>query len=145
MHKLVLALIVLGSFSIKLTAQGEILGTWYNEEKDSKIKVYKENGKYFGKVVWIKNNTNDDGSSPKLDSKNPDTSKRTRAIIGTQILKNLKWDSDDQEWNQGVIYDPKSGKTYDVFARMEAANTLYLKGYIGFTLIGRSTLWTRVE
>ena len=145
MHKLVLALIVLGSFSIKLTAQGEILGTWYNEEKDSKIKVYKENGKYFGKVVWIKNNTNDDGSSPKLDSKNPDTSKRTRAIIGTQILKNLKWDSDDQEWNQGVIYDPKSGKTYDVYARMEAANTLYLKGYIGFTLIGRSTLWTRVE
>ena len=121
----------------------DILGVWYNEEKDGKIQVYKENNKYYGKIVWVKNNTNEDGSSPKLDSKNPDPELAKRPIEGTLILIDLEWD--DDEWEDGEIYDPKSGKTYSCFARLESKNELYVKGYIGFSLIGRSTTWTRVN
>lgn len=126
-------------------SQSEILGIWFNEEKDGKIEVYKKDGKYFGNIIWIQDNKNDDGSAPKLDINNPDPEKRQRPIVGTQILRNLEWDSSEDEWNEGTIYDPKSGNTYDVFARLEDSETLHLKGYIGFTLIGRSTLWMRVE
>ena len=140
----ILLMICLG-WSLSGLSQSEILGVWLNEDKDGKIKVFKQNGKYYGEIIWIKDNTNDDGSSPKLDRNNPDEKKRSRPIVGTRILKDLEWDSRDEEWNEGEIYDPKSGNTYDVFARLEDARTLYLKGFIGFTLIGRSTLWTRVE
>jgi uncharacterized protein (DUF2147 family) len=141
-------LIVAAAFTLLpclMYSQSEILGVWFNEEKDGKIKVYKEGGKFYGEIIWIKDNKNEDGSSPKYDINNPDPNKRDRTIVGTQILKNLEWDSSEDEWNEGTIYDPKSGNTYDVFARLEGPKTLYLKGYIGFTLIGRSTLWTRVE
>jgi len=120
-----------------------ILGVWFNEEKDSKIEVYEENGKYYGKVIWIKNDQNDDGTKPKLDKKNPDTELQKRRIVGTLILKDLVWDADDDEWDDGEIYDPKSGKTYSCYGEVESKNELFLKGYIGFSLIGKSTIWSR--
>lgn len=134
-----------GALSFALGAQNEILGVWFTEEKDGKIKVYKEGDQYFGKIIWIEDDANDDDSEPRTDRENPDPDLRSRRIVGINILKDLEWDSDDQEWDDGTIYDPKSGNTYDVFARLEDPNTLYLKGYIGFSLIGRSTLWKRVE
>lgn len=133
------------ALSFALGAQNEILGVWFTEEKDGKIKVYKEGDQYFGKIIWIEDDANDDDSEPRTDRENPDPDLRSRRIVGINILKDLEWDSDDQEWDDGTIYDPKSGNTYDVFARLEDPNTLYLKGYIGFSLIGRSTLWKRVE
>jgi uncharacterized protein (DUF2147 family) len=129
-----------------LYAQADkILGTWYNEPKDAKIEVYKKGDKYYGKIVWLKNNKNDDGSSPRLDSKNEDTSKRGRTIVGSNIMIGLEWDADDNEWDDGEIYDPRSGSTYSLYAQLENDNKLFLKGYIGFSLIGRSTYWTRAN
>ncbi len=123
----------------------EILGTWLNEKKDSKIEVYKENGKFYGKIIWLKNNTNEDGTSPKLDIQNEDAAERKLPIEGKVILKDLEWDADDEEWQDGTIYDPRGGSVYSCFGRMEAKDKLYLKGYVGFSLIGRSTIWTRVK
>lgn len=139
-----LALILLPG--LKAVAQQDaILGTWWNEEKTSKIEVYKQGGKYYGKVIHLTDDTNADGSRPKVDSKNPDTKLRKRRVVGIVILKDLEWDSGDREWNEGEIYDPKTGNTYSLFARLQQDGSLYLKGYIGFSLIGRSTVWTRVK
>ncbi len=144
--KNILFALVLSLISTSLFAQADkIIGVWYNEEKDGKIEVYKKGDKYYGKIVWLKNNKNDDGSSPRLDSKNEDLSKRKRPIIGTNILIGLEWDADDNEWDDGEIYDPKSGSTYSLYAKLETENKLFLKGYIGFSLIGRSTYWTRAN
>ena len=122
-----------------------ILGVWLNEQEDAKIEVYKKDNKYYGKIVWLKNDTNDDGSSPRLDSRNPDPKLKVRPIIGTIILKDLVWDKPDNEWDDGEIYDPKSGNTYSLYANLQNANSLFLKGYIGFAVIGRSTVWSRVK
>lgn len=123
----------------------EILGTWLNEKKDSKIEIYKAGNKYFGKIIWLKNNVNDDGTSPKLDKKNEDKAEQKKPIVGKVILTDLSWDADDKEWSDGEIYDPRGGSLYSCFARMEAKDKLFIKGYIGFSLIGRSTIWTRVK
>ena len=32
----------------------DIVGTWYNGEKSSKIKIEKCGNKYCGKIVWLK-------------------------------------------------------------------------------------------
>lgn len=137
------------TFSILTTpifAQADkILGIWYNEPKDAKIEVYKKGDLYFGKIIWLKNNANDMGGSPRQDLKNPDPKKQQRPIVGINIVTDLKWDSEDEEWNDGEIYDPRSGNTYSVYAQLESENKLFLKGYIGFSLIGRSTYWTRIS
>jgi len=130
---------------LSFSQSDEILGTWLNEKKDSKITVYTENGKYYGKVIWLKNNVNEDGTSPKLDIQNEIEAEKKLPIEGKVILKDLSWDSDDKEWQDGTIYDPRGGSVYSCFGRMEAKDQLYLKGYIGFSLIGRSTIWTRVK
>lgn len=134
-------------FSVQLSAQkaDDILGIWLNEKKDGKINVFKKGGKYYGKIIWLKYDTNEDGSSPKLDNKNPDAKLRKKPIVGTLILKDLIWDEDDTEWDDGEIYDPRSGNTYSLFAKIQKSGSLYLKGYIGFSLLGRSTVWTKVK
>lgn len=122
----------------------KIIGVWWNEEKTSRVEVYQNNGKYYGKIVFLKDNTNPDGTTPRTDYNNPDAAQKNRKLIGTLILKNLIWDEDDNEWDDGEIYDPKSGKTYSCYAVLQADGKLYLKGYVlGMPFLGRSTLWTR--
>jgi len=41
------------------------------------------------------------------------------------------------------LYDPKKGKTYTGMITLKDANTLALRGYIGFSFLGRSSTWTR--
>jgi len=139
-----ITLLFISSLAAKAQAD-KILGTWLNEPKDAKIEVYKKGDQYFGKIIWLKNNVNEDGTSPKLDSKNEDEKLRSRSIVGINILKDLEWDEDDNEWDDGEIYDPRSGSTYSLYAQLQDANTLFLKGYIGLAVIGRSTTWTRVK
>lgn len=125
-------------------SKDQIEGVWWNEEKTSRVEVYQSNGKYYGKIVYLKDDTNPDGSSPRTDYNNPDESKKNRKLIGTLILKNLVWDEDDNEWDDGEIYDPKSGKTYSCYAVLQKDGKLFLKGYVlGMPFLGRSTLWTR--
>lgn len=139
-------LIVLSAVALPKGENKKITGVWWNEEKTSRVEVYEQNGKIYGKVVWLKDNTNPDGSSPRLDNMNPETSLQKRPVIGIRILKNLEWDADDNEWDDGEIYDPKSGKTYSCYAKLQKDGKLYLKGYVlGMPFLGRSTLWTKYK
>ncbi len=132
--------------SLPLLAQADdILGIWFNEPKDSKIEIYKKGNAYYGKVIWLKDNTNDDGTAPKLDKNNEDPKEQVKPIVGKVIVHNLVWDEDDTEWDDGEIYDPRSGNTYSAYAKLESPDVLFLKGYIGFSLLGRSTYWTKVK
>lgn len=118
----------------------DILGLWYNAEKSAKIQIYKDDGKYFGKIVWLKEPLRD--GKPKLDINNEKESLRTQPVMGLKLLKNFEFD--DDEWENGTIYDPKNGKTYSCFITKEG-NVLNVTGYIGFSFIGRTTNWTKAE
>ncbi len=120
-----------------------ILGTWFNEEKDAKIEVYKQNGKYFGKVIWLKNPL-DAAGNPKTDVENPDPELRKRPRLGLNVLTNLAFKK-GVKYEKGKIYDPKSGKTYSCQAELAGNNKLKLRGYIGVSLVGRTSEWTRTK
>ena len=121
----------------------DILGVWWNAEKTSKIEVYKNGDKYFGKIVHLEK-PNDDNGKPRTDKDNPDAKLRNRPLMGMVILKDLKFDGDG-EFEDGQIYDPKSGKTYSANAELVGKNKLDLRGYVGISLIGRTSSWTRAE
>jgi len=143
--KKLFVLLFLGVYSFAGMAQvaDKITGIWWNEEKTSKIKVEKVNGKYVGTIVYMIPEKYVDGQPPK-DDKNPDAKLQSRPLIGIQILSGFDFDAGDKEWQDGKIYDPKSGKTYDCYAWLESDDLLKLKGFVmGMRWIGKSSEWYR--
>jgi uncharacterized protein (DUF2147 family) len=51
--------------------------------------------------------------------------------------------SEGKVWDDGEIYDPKSGKTYSGTITLQGENTLDLRGYVGLPIFGRTSVWTR--
>lgn len=131
-------------FSAIVVAQNkadDIVGVWLSGGKEpAKVQIYKSGDRYFGKITWLQNPVKD--GKPRTDARNPDKNKRNHPIIGLVILKDFKFDGDD-EWTGGDIYDPQNGKTYSCYLYLKDRNTLKLRGYIGISLIGRTETWTR--
>jgi uncharacterized protein (DUF2147 family) len=110
----------------------------------SQVQIYKDaNGKYYGKIVWLKEPLKN--GKPKVDDKNPDVKLQKRAIIGLEILKGFKFDKSSEEWNDGSIYNPSSGKTYNCYINFESANKIKIRGYIGASWmgLGKTAYWTK--
>lgn len=118
-----------------------ILGKWFNEDKDAVIEIYKQNGKYYGKVTWLKFPLDDNGK-PKTDPLNDDESLRDRARMGMVIMYDFNYEG-DSEWSDGKIYDPATGNEYSGTMTLVSQNVLDLRGYVGFTWFGRTSTWTR--
>jgi uncharacterized protein (DUF2147 family) len=136
-------------FTIQLSAQDQtkILGTWLTQDGDSKVEIIKNSsGKFEGSIIWLKE-PNEENGTPKIDDENPDVKLQKRPIMGLKILDNLVFAADDKEWTDGTVYDPKSGNTYDCYIWFEDNDftTLYVKGYIGVSIIGRKAIWTRAK
>ncbi|MCJ8209111.1 DUF2147 domain-containing protein [Mucilaginibacter sp. RS28] len=120
----------------------KVEGLWFNDIKTAKILISKDaNGKFYGKIVWLKEPLKD--GKPKVDDKNPDEQLRTRPVIGLQILSDFVKDGDNK-YVDGTIYDPKNGKTYSCKMTYKG-KTLDIRGYIGISLLGRTTVWERTN
>ena len=129
---------------VKINAQNpgdRIIGKWYTEENKSLIEIYKKGDKYYGNIVWLKI-PNEDNGKPKVDNDNPDEKLRTRPILGLEVMTDLEFD-EDNEWEDGDIYDPESGNTYSCMVTLTTPDKIDMRGYIGFSLFGRTTVWTR--
>jgi uncharacterized protein (DUF2147 family) len=122
----------------------DITGTWLNKDKDAHIKIYSSYGKFYGQIVWLKVPNDPETGKPKLDKHNPDAALKTKPVMNLIILKDLEFDADDQEWDDGEIYDPKSGNDYSLTCTLKDKNTMELRGYMGISLLGRTDIWTRV-
>lgn len=138
--RILLFSIAMLAFGVASFAQADpIEHTWYNEAKTGKIQIYKaKDGRFYGKIVWLKE-PNRDGK-PKLDISNPDKARRNDPVMGLLVLKKFK-KTGDGEYEDGTIYDPKNGKTYDCTMKLKG-NVLDVHGYVLISLIGRSEKWT---
>jgi len=130
-------------FSATAQEDGRVLGTWLTQYGDSKVTIKKDTkGTFYGEISWLKE-PNRNGA-PKLDDKNPEVKLQSRPIMGLVILEGFKYEKDDKEWIDGKIYDAKEGKTYKCMMWFEEdASQLHVKGYIGFSLIGKEVVWTK--
>lgn len=122
------------------------LGTWFNEEKDCKLRIYKcgkSGEKYCGKIIWLDEPNEEDGT-PKADDENSDPKLQKRPLMGLVIMKRFVYD-EDNVWEDGKIYDPENGKEYSCKMTLISKDRLDIRGYIGFSFIGRTAEWTRAE
>ena len=119
----------------------DIVGVWLTSGKEpAKIQIYRSGQSYYGKIVWLQNPLNN--GKPKLDANNPDKNKRNQQIVGLTILSGFEFDGVD-EWDDGKIYDPESGKTYSCYLSLKNSTTLKVRGYLGLSMFGRTETWTR--
>ena len=124
------------------TAQSQtIFGKWHstNEdtgEVDSVIEVYEKNGKAFAKVIEIKNPKRKNAVCDLCTDEN-----KNKPVLGLNILTGLE--KEGEEWSGGKILDPRNGKVYKCYIKLETENKLKIRGYIGFSLIGKTAYWTR--
>ena len=121
-----------------------ICGVWLEEEQQSHIEIYPtDSDTYEGKIIWLAEPINENGEI-KLDKEKPDKNLRKRTIQNLIIIQQLKF-TENNQWSNGSIYDARSGKTYSLNAKLEGEDTLFMRGYLGFSLIGKTTRWTRIK
>jgi len=124
-------------FALPMWSQNQIVGKWNASDGDAIIEMYRLKDSYYGKIIWLKDGLNADGSDKK-DKKNPDEKKRNQTIKGMNVVTGLKYK--DGSWKDGKVYDPASGRTYKCSVKLENGK-LKLKGQWG--VFSRTQTWTR--
>jgi uncharacterized protein (DUF2147 family) len=130
------------SFVMSLTTQiNTIEGTWITQDdetgrKKSEVLIYKENGKLYGKITKLLLPEDEGKKCINCKGKN-----KNQPIEGMVIIKDLELE--DDTWEDGTILDPKSGKVYDCYIGFQDSNTLKVRGFLGFSLLGRTQIWKR--
>ena len=130
-----------------------ILGTWTTATGMSKVEILKKGDGYSGQVVWLKDPTYPVDpnhkqyvagreNQPKADLKNPDETLRGRPILGMEVMRGFK-PNGESAWSGGTIYDPESGTTYKCKLTLTAPDRLEVRGFVGISLFGRTTVWTK--
>ena len=142
MRQYLFATVFLFSISFVSTAQN-VIGKWHSIDpdtgsKESVINVYLEGDKLYGKIIEILKEEDKDKKCIECTGKDKD-----KPIEGLVIIRGLQKDGD--EWTDGKILDPKNGKLYKCYVTLEEENKLKLRGYIGFSLMGRTEYWYRVK
>lgn len=118
------------------------VGFWLVAEKDAKVEIYQKDETLQGKIIWLKDPLDETGKI-KTDIHNPNEQLSSRPIQNLIFLEGFRKEVDENKWSGGTIYDAKSGKTYKGWIKPDGENKMKLRGYIGFSLLGRTAEWTR--
>ena len=120
----------------------DVVGKWKLADGSAIVEVYQQGNVFNGKIVWLQNPTEADGS-PAVDDKNPDAKLRKRQILGLNMLSGLS--KQGTEYSGGSIYDPGNGKTYNCSMKVEG-DVLKVRGSLDKRgLLGRTMDWFRVK
>lgn len=119
----------------------DIYGHWKTVDDEtgkakSIVEIYQEDGKVYGKIIELL-----DPPEPNPLCTECGGELKDAPIIGLQIINGLSKDGD--EYNDGRILDPNNGKTYKCYITLEDDDTLKVRGYVGFSLLGRTQYWIR--
>ena len=104
----------------------------------SVVEIFEHNNKIYGKVNEIFN-----PKSRNRVCENCTGDDKNKAILGLTVIKGLV--KEGNEYCNGKILDPKSGKLYKCYITLEEPDKLKVRGYIGISLFGRTQYWERLR
>jgi len=117
-----------------------IEGVSLNDKENMHIEIYREDGMYFRKVVWM--------SEPKdkygkwvLDKNNPEPENRKQRIFGMVLLGHFKPLGNNEY--EGRMYSPSKGWYFDGEIEVLSKKQLKLTADLGF--IKGSRIWNRIK
>lgn len=127
---------LLASIALSFQNPNAIEGVWMVESEDAYIKIFEDDGKFFGRVTWLKEPYDENGDPITDDDGNP--------IQDMVIMKDFIYE--DGKWVDGTLYDAEEGKTYYGSMELDGREKLKLRGSLdSFGLIGRTETWTRMN
>jgi uncharacterized protein (DUF2147 family) len=135
-----------GELTGPLTTQlvNQLTGKWktIDDETDkpkSIVEIYQEGDEFKGKITELFNPTKPNPVCEKCVG-----DKKDKPIIGMEIISGMKETKKGEEWAGGEIMDPKNGKSYKCRIRLkDDGKKLEVRGFIGFSLLGRSQTWIK--
>ena len=116
-------------------AAEDAFGVWENPENKSHTEFYKCGDGVCAKIVKVV-----DGQ--KIDDKNPDPVKRSRAVVGLVIMQGAK-KTGANKWS-GTLYNRADGKEYSGTVTVKSKNELDLSGCVAAVFCKTVTM-TRVK
>ncbi|HOV73449.1 MAG TPA: DUF2147 domain-containing protein [Candidatus Hydrogenedentes bacterium] len=124
-----------------------ILGhEWLTKDGGARFAFTKRDGKYYGHICWEKDSVYDkkdqEAGKPTRDRNNPDPALRNRPMLGLEILKDFEYQGENR-YESGTIYNPEDGRTYKAKLTLADPDHLKVRGFIGISLLGGTTVWTR--
>jgi uncharacterized protein (DUF2147 family) len=141
------SLLVVASAPATLAQQSPELGLWYNHSGKGAVEIRpcgttdSDADRLCGFIVWLKQPSGRNGK-PLTDGYNAKPSMRSRPICGLPVLGSLRPMSDGS-WDQGWVYDPEQGKSFDAAIQLRTRDQLVLTGYKGIKLFSKSFIWKR--
>jgi uncharacterized protein (DUF2147 family) len=101
------------------------------------VRIYEQDGRFFGRLEQ----SFTAGADARVCSVCTDD-RKNQPIIGLMIIRNVRLENG--EYGGGDILDPDTGSVYRCKFHLEQGGTrLVVRGFIGFSLLGRSQTWQR--
>ena len=153
MKKIIIALTILLSTCLFANSE-DVLGKWITEKAENGnqiiVEIYKtQEGKYNGKIVELTMPIYTEGEyagQEKMDLKNPDPNLQKRVLRGIDFVSGFDYVEKDDKFENGKIYVPTNGKTYNSYMKLREDGTLLVKGSIDKAgILGKKQIWTRYE
>jgi uncharacterized protein (DUF2147 family) len=135
------ALLVLAGSQTALAA--EPVGNWLTQTGTSRIKIADCGGALCGTIIWLKEPNDPETGKPKTDKNNSDAAKKSRPLIGVQIVLGMK-PAGEGKWT-GQVYNAEDGKTYSGNLTYSGGTSLQLQGCALGGLVCKSQTWTRAN
>jgi uncharacterized protein (DUF2147 family) len=139
------ALALLVAAAPALAANNTPVGTWKTIDDDTGqakalVQITDHDGVLEGKIIKVLKS--DSGPHPICDK--CEGERHNKPVEGMTIIWGMKRDGDT--WEGGKILDPKKGSIYKCkMSMLDGGQKLKVRGFIGFSLFGRSQVWVREQ
>lgn len=106
----------------------DLVGTYWNVDRSRRIEITQDAGVFTGRIVW---------ESEAAREAQGDQ-------LGREILRRFRFRSEDDEWVGGEVVSPIDGTVYRGKLWLVDGD-LMMRGFIGFSLFGRTAKMERVR
>lgn len=128
-------------------AQMSPVGLWKTiDDKDgspkAEVRITEKDGIVTGKIEKV---YRADFKPTDICGKCPDD-RKDKLILGLDIMRDLKKAEGQNVWEGGTIIDSESGTIYKAkVTPVDGGAKLEMRGFVGFSFLGRTQTWVRVQ
>lgn len=145
--KRILAATIFATLLTPVWAQMTPVGVWHSFDEStgelaSEIRIVDNGGVLFGRIEKLLRKA----ANQKAVCEKCSDDRKDKPIIGMEVIRGARQAEGTEVWEDGKILDPKNGKVYKLkLTPIEAGKKLQVRGFLGFSFLGRTQVWTRVN
>ncbi|MFP4543072.1 MAG: DUF2147 domain-containing protein [Bacteroidota bacterium] len=110
------AVLIILTLSAQDNEGDKIIGKWFSHNNDFVTDIYKKDGKYHGKIIWLREPLKD--GRPRIDENNREFGKKTRKLLNLEIISDLKYNGNG-DYNAGIFYNIERGAKAKMTAELK--------------------------